>query len=771
MCGKANPEGAEICWSCQARLTPLIAPQPPADDSSAPDWLSGLRGQDSAADDFSAEQEPAPPADEPPDWLARIRQRSSEDRQPEPEGDDWLKNLSGTQPSESQEDNLPDWLKGSQEAAAEAETPAGSSDWLGSLRAEQPAQDEPVEEEQPASPAPAGGDAEPDWLATLASWNTGDEPTAPVEESAAADEEVAQAPAEEVDWLRSLPDEPLPEALPPAEPAESAPGDLPGWLGQTTAADEPAVPLDTGELSDWFSGLNIQPPATGDLPPAEPSADWSFSRLSDQDEQPQDSGSSSPPALESAGEFEGSPETPFSSPFVGEEDAAPAREAGEDTPDWLKNFSANLAADEPAEEPDLRNVSEDSGQQPFVGAEIEGWLDENDEEPAPGGEEAGESLEAATLPGWLQAMRPVEAVVSKEVPPAEDRQKIEKAGPLAGLVGTLPGEDLVAQVRKPPVYASRLQVSERQRQSAAMIEELLAEEAKPRPARAERKPIPAILLRLLVALALLLAVLYPLVTGSQAMPLPDLYPPETVLFHSLVDGLPEQAPVLLAVDYEPGLSGEMQLTAGSVVDHLMARNARLAVMSTVATGPVLADALLADAQTRQPGYSLIDQTLNLGFLPGGTAGLQEFASRPQVALQYTADGKRLAWTEPVLQGVTGLKNFSLVVVMTDNAETARAWVEQVSPFLNGGQVPLLFVTSAQAAPFIQPYIDSAQVQGLVSGLAGGTMYRQITQQPGPERAYWDAYQYGLFLAVILVLGGGLIQVFLRLARRSSRKGA
>ena len=87
MCGKINPEDAEVCQYCQARLKPLTAPiQPPKPEKEkgdAVDWLRNLAGKDeSPAGQAEAETPESPvetPPEEIPDWLSRIRQKTKEE--------------------------------------------------------------------------------------------------------------------------------------------------------------------------------------------------------------------------------------------------------------------------------------------------------------------------------------------------------------------------------------------------------------------------------------------------------------------------------------------------------------------------------------------------------------------------------------------------------------------------------------------------------------------------------------------------------------------
>src|SRR3990170_3384294 len=74
MCSKPNPEGADECGFCGARLKPVLpggAAPPPSDQPlpPMPDWLSRLRGPDYEP---PAPEQPSEPTDDG-DWLARLR--------------------------------------------------------------------------------------------------------------------------------------------------------------------------------------------------------------------------------------------------------------------------------------------------------------------------------------------------------------------------------------------------------------------------------------------------------------------------------------------------------------------------------------------------------------------------------------------------------------------------------------------------------------------------------------------------------------------------
>jgi hypothetical protein len=196
------------------------------------------------------------------------------------------------------------------------------------------------------------------------------------------------------------------------------------------------------------------------------------------------------------------------------------------------------------------------------------------------------------------------------------------------------------------------------------------------------------------------------------------------------------------------------------MDHLLLQGPRLALISTSPTGPALAERFLTDTSVSpliagynyQPGQQYVD----LGYLAGGPSGIQYFATSPAEAAPFTLDGKP-AWQLPPMQGVQKLSDFAAILVLTDNADTGRAWIEQTGSAI--GSTPLLMVISAQAEPMLLPYYDSGQIKGLVTGLAGGEAYGQtyirLDGQTGPAQHYWNSFSAGVLVAESLIVLGAL----------------
>jgi len=184
---------------------------------------------------------------------------------------------------------------------------------------------------------------------------------------------------------------------------------------------------------------------------------------------------------------------------------------------------------------------------------------------------------------------------------------------------------------------------------------------------------------------------------------------------------------------------------------LMLKGMKLAALSSVPTGPALTERFmrsLQDSYDFQPDQQYVE----LGYLPGGSAGVLGFASNPLVTIGQTISGTNL-WASPALENIKSLGDFSALVLLTDEPEIARTWIEQAKPKL--GSRPLILVVSAQAEPMVRPYYESGQVQGMVTGLMGGVSYEKVNARPGLSTRYWDAFSFGIFFAELMIVAGGL----------------
>jgi hypothetical protein len=400
----------------------------------------------------------------------------------------------------------------------------------------------------------------------------------------------------------------------------------------------------------------------------------------------------------------------------------------------------------------------------FASMQIPDWLSSAvPETPKSGGPDLppaaqGADLAPAELPSWVQAMRPVDT--GRVSAPAD--AALETRGPLAGLHGVLPVAGF-SPTSKPKAHSIRLDATQEQQAHAELLEQIMAAEVAPAPIHATAAVRSQRLLRWGLTVLVFTGAFLSLLGGTQIFALPTAPRPEVSAALQMIQAVPPGAPVLVVYDVDPSLSGELEAAAGPILDQMiLLRQPRLTFISTSTTGAALAEGLM-NRTLGGHGYQRGSQYQDLGYLPGGLAGVRAFAANPPGTVPFSA-GLLPAWGSQPLQGVSRLSDFAALVIVTDSAESARAWIEQTDGAR--GASPLMVIASAQAGPLVMPYYDSGQVAGLVSGLNGGALAEQANGgRPGLVRRYWDAYSLGLLLAAVLISLGGLWNLMLGLQMR------
>lgn len=246
-----------------------------------------------------------------------------------------------------------------------------------------------------------------------------------------------------------------------------------------------------------------------------------------------------------------------------------------------------------------------------------------------------------------------------------------------------------------------------------------------------RKPIG--ILNIIFALILIVGISFMLVTGRVvSFTNPQLSVPGQAVL-DWAAGLSDDAQVLIVFDYQPGYKAEMERIVKPILARVFDSINAVDVVSSSPSGTLLSADLLADFAT----VSVTD----LGYVPGEAYGAFGFA--------MGAVTDSLSLNLPAPDRAYEPEHYTDVLILSDQFESARGWVEQwqaLSP-----ETTLNLLVTAQAGPMLHPYAESGQVNGLVAGLAEAVAVEASLGQKGPAAAVWQAYQVG-----ILVMIGGLV---------------
>jgi hypothetical protein len=601
----------------------------------------------------------------------------------------------------------------------------------------------------------------------------------PLDVRASSEGERDLSPGEAPDWIDRFRDQAVPaegdERQEQAEPESDE-----DWLGRLREASEEAPEseaeqsVEESETPEWLSRIRKREEQLGfgEDEPQEADAEWLDKlRTATPDEpdfeQPIESSElaiESPDDSSDIDDLDWLEDLQVEGPPV--EPEVPEDEVVEAEPE-------EAAPDEPPADESIPGLEQELPQVPallieegaqstegLASVDLPDWLGQADlpQDPSVEEEQPEQDLAPATLPTWLEAMRPVETFQSVVEIESEEDQAVESVGPLAGLRGVLMAEPVVAMPRTSQGGSMQLSVSERQFAQAELLQRMVREEQREEPAQAAGGPRLAFI-RWGITAVLFLAAAMPSVMGFPTFRQPILEPRELGALFQLVNGLPSDEPALFVFDYEPGYSGEMDAVAGPLLEQVTARGIPIVTMSTKPTGSPMAVRLVGRFGQKY-GYENGVDLIHLGYLSGGPTAIQLFAIAPReailrgfslpVGLTQAADS---AWESAVLSEVSNLSDFGMIVVITSGTESARTWAEQAK--VRMGNTPLVMVLSAGAEPLVRPYFEAEkpQVNGILAGLPAAAAYERRNAQSGDAQVRWDSFGAGMFAAeLVLVVG-------------------
>jgi hypothetical protein len=759
--------------------------------------------------DVTSPSQPSLEKDELSDWFSQASEQSDQPVQFEPGAtqDDmsWMSNFdslpASTQESAPKEEEDLSWLhnlEASAKQTGDLPPPKQDTSWMANFETPStPSQPSDVaqgnssapeelswlnklggidETSQSASSQPAPQQADLSWLNQFDATSKPSQPSEP------------STPYEDLSWLDKLggisesssfaspesPEATAAQAKPTSSQPPAAQEDL-SWLNNLSAPAEPSQPPIPQDDLRWLNNLGGEseplstPPFSETTSTSQDDLSWLKNMEGPSDIAPSPTEATSPrqTAPLSGDSIEQS--MPDWLKNATEEPSMPA--PGELSMDWFKGTS-QPAGEEPlpskpkpvsiesnlftpsSEASPLSNQDVDS----LFSVEMPDWLSRPEsgtgeaasqpvEAPLP---EGNESLAPVDLPSWVQAMRPVEAVISEAGPNIED-QPSERDGPLAGLRGVIPLVP-IGSSRRPKALSLTLQVTDEQQTSAALLEQILGSETSPRALVSSSFMIPQRVLRWTLTGLFLIVLSAIIALRSQTMAISADLPVEVSGISNIIANIPDNAKVLIVIDYEPSLAGEMEAVSGPLLDQMvLLRHPNFSFLSTSPNGSALVERLMTNTKVNGVtgdglGYQSGVQYFNLGYLPGGSAGVLGFLETPSQIIP-AAD-------------VTSFSEYAALVVLTDHAESGRVWVEQLQNVKQSDPAlanqPLLVVASAQAGPLLQPYVLSRQITGMISGLSDAARYEFLNNsRPGIARSYWDAFGIGLMMAIAAIIVGSL----------------
>ncbi len=801
-----------------------------------------------------------PGAEFVPDWFAGL------DEQPQDAAPDWFKPdeaaatpLTGApnQPSQAEKPDseaalpLPDWMTGAVSGGGldldslfTNPDPGSEADFDAILSAEpsSPIIDNPAD----ADSGSAMDEVALDWLSDLP-----DMPDFSTTESAPPAQE-SSAPASGSAASRSIPPQPeaepdLPDWMRDLTPAETgSPYSASEWPESDSLAsdDSDSQAAESASLPDWLSGLSTMPTSgtsgmsgtSGESQPEGAQADDLALTIGDELSSADLDKLLSlpmPPRAEAP-----EPESSLAMAFPPE---SPSTQ--------LPIAADSIDLDESDLDRILGPMSEAPGT-PSLAARTEGRIrtpySEGDSAPEPIApfveSEPEPAIAQGELPEFMADMRPSDAPVSLAVGPvqvavteeplaqlsdqlrrlrergrtlaAPEATARSTTGPLAEIEGTLAVEPSVIQsaanatsqaIPMTTVGDAQMRRVDTLRRMLEIDEATSADQAK---ARAKARLGGRIKVdRLVITLILFAALIAPFFTNVlNVVAPPDESAPtiaQAAVFKA-IDSIGKGQPVLVAFEYRPTGTGELDDLARDFLHDLFARGAKPVIVSTDVAGAMHAESLLSTFGHDPAELKALNRTANqpllartdyvvLRYLPAGAAGVRAVLSGIyrggfDAQTEFTLDLEGQPSGLNLISDLTAIRS-SPAIVLAESPEDVRNWAEQYrAPADLPGATPTRIVlgVSAAAAAAAQTYSGALPnvIIGPLVGLRDAVPYHLLRQPVAPGASgtvssaskttslleqRWQSVGLGALVAAVLILLGALFSALGMLFSRRARR--
>jgi hypothetical protein len=372
------------------------------------------------------------------------------------------------------------------------------------------------------------------------------------------------------------------------------------------------------------------------------------------------------------------------------------------------------------------------------------------EDVSPEAEEEPEELKSAEIPTWMDEYVP-DSIADDVSRPKQKPEDIYKKGPFGELNQSLPLEPVVKKITPPNIPTQDILLTDIQEKHVSYIFDLIKTESTGQKIGSRSIFTPQPILQILIALALMIGVIFPLF-GQKSITQPDTVPVNVQQVYDEIETLTTGDNVLVAVDYQAGFAAELENGAGQILNEILATGANISLISSNAIGPGLIDHLINSQlpdELQEPDQSYS----SFGYISGGSAALLQFAEDPKdTSAEYFKEN-------PTLSSISNIRDFSMVLVITDDLNNARSWLEQVQPKLTGNisqnnQLPFLMLTSSQLEALIHPYYTTSpqKLNGYISGLKGISQFETLTTSD-LENDLWDGYSRGISVTFLILIIG------------------
>lgn len=344
--------------------------------------------------------------------------------------------------------------------------------------------------------------------------------------------------------------------------------------------------------------------------------------------------------------------------------------------------------------------------------------------PSPSGksETWDEHLDFSDLPEWEADEAMAESPFAEGDTPKEPPMgAVETEGLLAGVTGAIPIEPIIRQSRRSPLplppVTDELPSAEAD-EATNLFAQIAGGAVRPEPITVPRSVARGTGLLHLLLLVVVVAGLG-LKLGGWELFNPPTLGPSAQSYVTTLTTLPRDGTVLLAVEYDGGVSDELNPALISTFNQIrtLAPEGRVIMVSASPVGEALVQSAWKISIEEVGGKT---ELMSLGYVTGGISG-------QRVTLA----------TNPA----------DITLVVAGDSTAAQRWIEQTTAI--APERPLLAIVPASAEVMLYPYLASGQVDGALSTLTESAAYELSQNEEGGIA--WARLDTVTLAAIVIVL--------------------
>ena len=237
---------------------------------------------------------------------------------------------------------------------------------------------------------------------------------------------------------------------------------------------------------------------------------------------------------------------------------------------------------------------------------------------------------------------------------------------------------------------------------------------------------------------------------------------ETQRVFDLIESLDTSSVVMISFDHEASSLPEIGPLGEAIADHCLRRGVKVVGLALFSEGTAAGYTLLS-RRARAFNRSYGTDWIYLGFRPQYTAAILGMGESIGQVFEMDYEGNKIE-TTPLGQRVRNYDDVALVVSVADGSMPTY-WVELAGT--RYGEKIVAALTAVMVTSFL-PYLESGQLDGMLTGLKAAAEYEQLLGHPRSGARGMDAQSAAhALIAALIVIGN--VQTW-RMRRRSDHRG-